>query len=110
MLRGGKMPCGACAVGFTSKPCEHPTGKINSDDRTIISKTLSRFDHVGYVECMVACYKELRLRCPCKVCLVKVTCNVKYDDRCSEYKDLIDKVNKKYYDETTGLYKELEKT
>jgi len=112
MLRGGKMPCGACVVGFNKKPCEHATDKINEHDedlRQCVSKLSPGHNHPGYIECMVDCFKELHFNCPCKECLVKVTCNLVYEKRCDQYKELIDKINKKHFDETTGMWKTQEK-
>jgi hypothetical protein len=106
MLRGGKMPCGACAIGFNRKPCEHQTDNFDDEDlKRYVGKLLPRHDHDGYVECMVDCFKELYFNCPCRECLVKVTCNLVYEKRCDQYKDLINKVNKKHYDETTGAWR-----
>lgn len=109
MLRGGEMPCGACVVGFNQKPCEHLTGTIDGEEA--IRKYVGRYiphEKDGFVLCMVACYKELHYNCPCRECLVKITCNLKFDERCDEYKELINKIHRIYYDEINGQYKPIE--
>lgn len=106
------MPCLACKSNYTILPCEHPTGVIDESSREKIRSrvsraniTISNSEMYGFDKCNDKCYKELHFNCPCKNCLIKTMCNEKFDDRCQEYIELIDKHYKIYYDEINGRYK-----
>lgn len=97
------MPCGACVISFDRKPCEHLL-KTVEDIETLKHHIITRVPYDG-IECMIVCYKALHYNCPCKECIVKVTCNVQFDKRCDDYKELINKIHSLYYDEINGRYR-----
>jgi hypothetical protein len=99
------MPCPACKISFSIDPCKHESGEFIGIEILIDLRYKSVSESIGYKEFTMECFKELHFNCPCKECLVKMQCNLKFDDRCDEYKQMIDKIREKYYDGINGVFR-----
>lgn len=98
------MPCKACRHQFRTIPCEHKTGIDGKPIDNLIHKFTPEYEY-GYLKFVSQVYKELHFNCPCSECLTKMMCNLRYEDRCDEYKNLVDKIRDIYYDHSYGRYR-----
>jgi hypothetical protein len=105
------MPCPACDISYTVRPCEHETGILIEKDVTKIKEFRPILYSDNAIVFHTKVYKDLHFNCPCRNCLVKATCNVEYPKRCEEYRNIIERYLVLYYDEITGMFskKELRK-
>ena len=98
------MPCRACKQNFLILPCKHPNGVEIADEKheNFLKSSHSILNNVKnsetYLRFIKHCFKELHFNCFCRNCMIKSICNETFDNRCSEYKQLIDKIHKIYYD------------
>lgn len=71
------MPCSICNSLFIYNPCSEVTGKI----------VIRYKNHPDlYIAHLNKIYNNLRVKCPCNECLVKIMC---FDNFCEKYSKTI---------------------